>query len=129
MRLSSRRTGECERAVVRAIHETNVDELLRDLNLPALGGKRRAYIAGTISATLQNVHDSRGFSVDGRRVGVAGTRWRAHVPVGVLERTGGGVAAIDGFELTFDSSFGLLVRIDHAVEAQAAGPRAIAPVT
>ena len=75
------------------------------------GPKRRSYLSGPVIPQLRAVHDSRGFEVEGRRVGVAWTRWGIFMPIGVLERSGGG-ASISEFEARFEGSFQILARVD-----------------
>jgi hypothetical protein len=83
---------ECSRAVIRAIGDINLAELVQQIpDAPAGGSKSRFYVAGPVLATPLGVNEGRAFCIEGRRTGIAWTRWKLVVPVGILEKLGAGM--------------------------------------
>jgi hypothetical protein len=117
---------DCTRAVVRAVDDMNLVEVLRDVpNAPPPAEKRKAYLAGPVVAQLLAVNDARGFRVEGRRIGVCWTRWRLTLTVGLLERAGSGLAQTT-LEVICEGPFQIWVRMDDegavSADVSKAGP-------
>jgi PIN domain len=120
----------CGSAVAKAVDQADLDAVLLEVvGEEDAGGKRKPYVAGSIVVKPLTVNESRGFQVEGRRVGVGWTRWSVAAPIGILKRVGSGMA-VSTVEIEFHANFQLWVRMDDAggVVAEASAISAIKAV-
>jgi hypothetical protein len=86
-----------EVAIAAAVAGIQEPEIIAALPVPDDLQVRAAgplYAAGPISATATSVSDTRGFTVEGRRVTLGWTHWAFSIPVGVTVRADAGSAQL-----------------------------------